>query len=63
MSAFWFGDHQGEEIEDVETSYLKWALGNIDVPKPGDERRSAVQDFLSEIEDELARREEEGEDE
>jgi uncharacterized protein (DUF3820 family) len=48
-----FGKHAGEDIVDVPTSYLEWFLENID-----DHYDLDHYDLMSEIEDELASREE-----
>jgi len=72
-----FGKHEGEDLVDIPSGYLKWALKTIDpVPLPkyrkdadgkplSNEEVKEMEDnmrtFLSAAEDELERREKDGE--
>ena len=72
-----FGKHEGENLVDIPSGYLKWAIKNIDpVPLPKyrkdvdgnplsdeevKEMESNMRIFLSEAQDELDRRDDDGE--
>lgn len=67
-TTFWFGKHNGKDLSEVPSGYLRWMVENIDPkPLPKDkagkslEEVAAMEDrmrnFLSAAEDELAERE------
>ena len=72
-----FGKHEGEDLVDIPSGYLRWAIKNIDpVPLPKyrkdadgnplskeevKEMEDNMRTFLFAAEDELARREKDGE--
>lgn len=72
-----FGKHEGERMGEIPSGYLRWAIENIDpVPLPKyrknedgtsksieevNQMEADMRSFLSEAEDELKRREEDGE--
>lgn len=73
-----FGKHEGDRMGDIPSGYLRWAVKTIDpVPLPKYQKNEdgtqktveevkameeAMRNFLSEAESELARREEDGEE-
>lgn len=60
----WFGEHNGKELSEVPLAYLNWLLndtepdiGKHDSPAVIKRKRDRWQDLMSEVEDELERRE------
>jgi hypothetical protein len=66
----WFGEHKGKELSEIPKSYLEWLLndtapdiGKLDPPHVVRDKREQWRDLISEVEDELDRRDNEEGDE
>lgn len=59
-----FGQHKGTEVADLETSYIRWCVGNLTIPLkyPNEslvsykQRQSDFKDLMFELEEELENR-------